>query len=99
MDGESHVPVPTGLGREGLAERSVQTCGAPELRGEYMPGTRFDSGSRAWPRPRGEGRVEVFGLRSPNGRQIRTCPSCGREAKFLFEEGGWALCSACGRYA
>jgi hypothetical protein len=68
-------------------------------KGEWMPSRRFDPVSRAWPRPRGGRTVEVFGLRSPNGHQIRTCPSCGRQAKFLLEEGGWALCSVCGRYA
>lgn len=64
-----------------------------------MRSRRFHPVSRVWPHPSEGGRVEVFGHGSPNGRQIRICPSCGREAKFLLEEGGWALCSACGRYA
>jgi ribosomal protein L37AE/L43A len=29
----------------------------------------------------------------------RTCAKCGRRAFFRIEEGGWARCSACGRYA
>jgi hypothetical protein len=64
-----------------------------------MPSRRFDPVSRTWPGPRGGGRAEVLGLVLLNGRQIRICSSCGREANFLLEEGGWALCSACGRYA
>ena len=29
----------------------------------------------------------------------RTCARCGRRARFRMEQGGWARCSKCGRYA
>ena len=38
--------------------------------------------------------------RDPSGDiHTRTCARCGRRAWFRIEEGGWARCSKCGRYA
>ncbi|MFM7718566.1 MAG: hypothetical protein ACKO8G_03605 [Actinomycetota bacterium] len=33
-------------------------------------------------------------------RDVRTCTRCGARATFIREaSGGWATCTACGRYA
>jgi hypothetical protein len=41
--------------------------------------------------------LERFG--QPDAGAMRTCASCGRQAHFDTEPGGWAECSMCGAAA
>lgn len=65
-------------------ERGPATSDRDDLLHEYLRLLRRD-GARA---------------QQPSLAPVRTCAWCGHRSRFhLDPDGGWALCTSCGRYA